>query len=255
MTKRRKLVGESILLTLGFLSTQFIDINYRYGAIFVLGLITYFFTAFILKEDLKKIAWVVALPVPLCFVVSSSLFYFLLPSGLITRALILGLFAIGLYAILLAENIFCVASGFQTIPLLRAAQAIGFLINLVIAFFSYNTIFSFKQISWINAFFVFIVSFPLIIASLWSISLELQLSKKLVIYSLTLSVLLAEVAFFISFWPLTITIASLALVSFLYMVLGISQSYFSGRLFHNTLQEFLYVGIIILVITFFLAQW
>lgn len=255
MTKRRKLVLESVILTLGFLATQFVEVRFRYWAILLFGVGTYFLTALFLKEDLKKIDWLVVLLPPVCYVVFASLFYFLLPQKILIRILILILFGIGIYALLLTENIFSIASSFQAIQLLRAAQAVGFLITLIIAFFGYNAIFSFKAISWINASLVFLISLPLILSSLWSVSLEERLTKRVVFYSLALSFLTGQMAFFLSFWPLTITTASLFLVSFLYVNVGITQSYFTGRLFRNTLREFLRVGIIIFFITYFLARW
>jgi len=225
MTKRRKLVLESVILTIGFLATQFVEIDFRYWAIIILGLVSYFLTAFFLKEDLKKIGWFVVLLPPTCFVVFASLFYFLLPTAFLTRLLILILFGIGIYAFLLTENILSVASKFKAIQLLRAAQAVGFLLTLVTAFFGYNTIFSFKTISWVNAGLVFIISFPLILAAVWSITLEEGIRKKELTYSLVLSFLIGQLAFFISFWPLTIATASLFLVSILYVFLGIVQSF------------------------------
>ncbi len=255
MTKRRRLVLESAVLVLGFFATQFIDISLRYWAIGILGLITYFLTAFVLKEDLTKVGWITALVPPAAYVVLTNLFYFLLPQNLAIKILIFILFGIGLYAVLLTENIFSVASSFRTIKLLRAAQAVGFFISLVTAFFGYNAVFSFRTDAWFNFGLVFAISLPLILPSLWSISLEEKIVSRLVIYSLILSFILAQMAFFISFWPLTITTASLFLVSSLYVGLGIMQSQFSGRLFENTLREFLQVGIVIFIITFFLAHW
>jgi len=253
MTKRRRLVLESFILTLGFFATQFVDINFRYWVIILLGILTYFFTALILRQDLQKIGWLVVLPPVVYYVVGASLFYFLLPQKIITRVLILGFFWVGMYAVLLTGNIYSIASSFQTIQLLRAAQAVGFLITLITAFLCYNTLFSFRTSVWINGLAVFIISIPLILSSIWSIVLEEKLSGRLIIYSLILSLLVGQMGFIIGFWPLTITTISLFLVSFLYIVLGIVQSFFSGKLFKNTLKEFLQIGIIIFIITFFLA--
>lgn len=255
MTKRRKLVLESIILTCGFFITQFIDVSLRYWFIFGLGILTYFLTAIFLKSDLKKIGWLVVLP-PVClYVIFFSLFNFLLPQNIFLKLVIIILFWIGVYAVLLTQNIYSIASNFKTIQLIRAAQAVGFFITLVTAFLAYNTIFSFKSYSWINSLLVLVVSFPLIFSSLWSILLEEVLSGRLISYSFILSMLMAQVAAFITFWPLSITTISLFLVSFLYVILGIVQSYFSGKLFKNTLREFLQVGIAIFIITYFLSQW
>jgi len=92
MTKRRKFVIQSILLSFGLLSTQFVDINYRYWAIFGLGILAYFFTALSLREDLKKIGWIMTLLLPALYTASVALFNFLLPEGIVTRILILVFF-------------------------------------------------------------------------------------------------------------------------------------------------------------------
>jgi hypothetical protein len=255
MTKRRKLVLESIFLSFGFLATQLVDISCRYWAILGLGLITYPLTALILKTDLKKIGWLVVLPPSVLYVVFASMFYFLLPQNLIIRIIITVFFWIGIYAVLLTQNIYSVASSFQTIQLLRAAQAVGFLMTLVTAFFGFNTLFSFRASVLINGTGVFLISFPLVISSLWTILLEERLSSSLISYSIIISLLTAQIGFIINFWPLTITTASLFLVSFLYVVLGISQNFFGGRLFKNTFKEYLQIGVIIFIITYFLASW
>lgn len=255
MTKRRRLILEAFILAIGFFITQFVDITWRYWSIGILGLVTYFLTAWVLKEDLTPVGWITVLIPPVTYVVLTNLFYFLLPQGILIRIFIFIFFSIGLYAVLLTENIFSVANSFRTIKLLRAAQAIGFFITLVTAFFGYNTVFSFKAIGWINFALIFLISLPIILPSLWSISLEGRIVPRLVFYSLVLSFIIAQMALMISFWPVTITTASLFLISSLYVGLGIMQAQFSERLFENTLREFIQVGIIIYIITFFLARW
>jgi len=159
-----------------------------------------------------------------------------------------------MYAILLIENIFSVAAE-RTIQLLRAAQAVGFLMTLITAFLFFETIFSFKWSAIINAFFVFLISFMLILPSLWSVALNEKIEKKTVQYSLVISWAISQLALFISFWPLTIVVVSLFLATACYVFLGIVQNHLAGRLFENTLGEYLRVGIIVLIITFFLASW
>lgn len=254
MTKRRLFVIESILLSLGLLATQFVEVQYRYWAILLLGLISYFSSAFTLREDLKKIGWLTNLLLPALYTVAVALFYFLLPEVILSRILILVFFAIGMYAILLIENIFSV-SAYRTIQLLRAAQAVGFLMTLITAFLFYDTIFSFRFSAVINAFLVILISFLLIFPSLWSVSLNEAIEKKTIQYSLVISGLISQLALFISCWPLTITAVSLFLVTACYVFLGLMQNQLAGRLFAKTIGEYLRVGIIVLIITFLLARW
>jgi len=254
MSKRQRFIIQSAILALGLLGTQFVEIRYRYWVIGILSLLTYFFTAFSIREDFKKVSWLTSLPLPALYIAGVALFYFLLPEVFLTRILILIFFGIGMYAILLIENIFSIAA-LRTIQLLRAAHAVGFLMTLVTAFLFYDTIFSFKLTALTNSLLVFPVSFLLILSFLWSVSLSETVEKRIIQYSLTLALVVSQLAFFISFWPLKITAISLFLVTACYVLLGVAQNYLTGRLFKNTLGEYLRVGAIVLIITFFLAQW
>jgi hypothetical protein len=254
MTKRRRLVIEAILLTFGLLATQFVAIGYRYLAILLLAIFCYFFTAFNLREDLKGISWLMNLLLPSLYTAAVALFYFLLPEAIVTRVIILVFFAIGMYAILLIENIFTISAS-RTIQLVRSAQAVGFLMTLVTSFLFYDTILSFKQSALLNGLLVFIISSLLIGPALWSVVLSERVEKQLINYTLVLALLVGQFSFIISFWPLEITAASLFLISSLYVLLGIAQSKLTGRLFKNTLIEYLRVGLVVLVIIVFLGRW
>lgn len=254
MSKRLKFILVSLGLTLGLLATQMINISWRYWAIFILSLLTYGWVSFSLIEDLKGVEWLTLMILPVSYTISVALFYFLLPEKLATRVIILSLFGVGIYALLLTENIFSIAA-IRTIQLLRAAHAVYFLITLVTGFFLFDTMFSFRLMPWFNGFLSLVISFPLVLAALWSINLEQGINNKVLNYSLVLSFLLGQVGFLISFWPLSVTAASLLLVTAMYVGLGLFQYHFSGRLFKKTISEYVWVGIIVLIITFLTAHW
>ena len=254
MTKRNKLVIVSLLLSLGLLSIQSLDVEARYQAIGLLSGMAYGLSAWALFEDLRGIEWLTVLILPVLYPVSVALFYFLLPVRLLTRVMILGLFAVGMYALLLTENIFNVAA-IRTIQLLRAAHAVGFLLTMMVGFFLWDTIFSFKLAPWWNAVLVLITSWPLILQSLWSVNLEEQLTKRVMVITSGLSWGMACLALMIIFWPVTITVASLFLVTGLYVGVGLTQHTLSGRLFRKTIEEYVWVGIVVTLITFFLTKW
>lgn len=253
-TKRGKFILIALLLSLGLLGTQFVGLEWRYQAVGLLAIIAYLLSAWALIEDLKGVEWLTLLILPTFYAASVALFYFLLPEHLLTRMIILVLFGVGMYALLLTENIFSVAA-IRTIQLLRAAQAIGFLLTLLTAFFLVDTIFSFRLAAWLNSLLVVVASFPLLLQGVWSATLEEQLSKRTLWYSLVLTLCLGELAFFISFWPVTIVVASLFLVTAIYVGLGLVQSYFSERLFRDTIVEFLRIGVIVLIIIFLITRW
>jgi len=241
---------------LGLLSTQFVTVEYvyRYVAILVLFVVSYLISAWALFEDLKGVEWLVIVPMPGLFAVSVALFYFLLPEALLSRVVIFVLFAVGAYALFLTSNIYSVAA-IRTIQLLRAAHAVGFLLTLVTALMFYNAILSFRAPFWANAILVGLVTFPLIVNGLWSINLDIKVSSKVWWFSGVIALVLAEMAIAISFWPVTVWIGSLFLVAGVYLLLGLSQHHLQERLFKKTLQEYLTVGVFILVVTMLVTNW
>ena len=254
LSKRKKFVLIAFTLSIGVLLIQSSPLGYRYYFIGVLTLLTSLFSGLALKDDMKKIGWVMALILPAFFTVSVNLFYFLLPENLIVRLVLVSLFAIGMYALLLTENIFVVAS-LRTIQLFRAAQALGFVFTLLVAFLMFDSVFSFRLDPWINALLVMVTSFPLLLQAVWSCKLEDYISRDVLQYTLALTFILAQFAFFVSFWPMTIIMASLLLVSMMYVGLGIVQQAMIGRLFKKTIYEYLRVGFVVLVIVLISTQW
>jgi hypothetical protein len=255
LSKRKKFVLISFLLSFGLLGVQNFFDFYRYIAILALSGVTAGLVFWSLREDLKKIGWLMAVILPVLFTASVNLFYFLLPEKLITRIILFVLFAVGMYALLLTENIFSVAA-IRTIQLLRAAHALGFVFSLLIAFLLFDTIFSFKLDPWFNAGLVLAASFPLVLQGIWCTTLQETLTKEVSYYSLALAWSIGLGAFFISMWPVSIIIASLFLVTILYVGLGIIQQAMVGRLFKQTLKEYLRVGVVVLIVIFlFGARW
>lgn len=254
MTKRRRIILQALILAPGLLMTQLVEVQLRYLAILILCLTSYFFTAWSLREDLKKISWWINLPLPALYTGAMALFYFLLPEVWLSRIVVLFFYAVGMYAVLLVENIYNISAS-RTIQLLRAAQAVGFLMTLITGFLFYDTIFSFHLAAWFNAPMIGFVSFWLLLPALWSVELKETIEPRVIHYSLILAGLLWQTSFIISFWPLSMSAVSLFLVAALYVILGIVQNHFSGRLFEKTIREYLRVGLVVLIIIFFLAHW
>lgn len=254
LTKRKKFFIVSILLSWGFFAVQLTPLSYRYLAILVLSVFSYILSAWSLLEDLDGIEWILNLVLPTIFLPSLALFYFLFPSGNLLRLFILVLAALGQYGVLLSANIFSVAV-IRTIQLLRAAQAVGFLLTLLVAFFLFDTLFSFKLFPYLNAIVSGLIAFPLIWQSLWQVKLDKKDYRALLFLSLSLSFILAQLAYLISLWPVNILIASLFLVSILYIMLSLMQHHLNARLFKQTMVEYLRIGALIFVLTFLMARW
>ncbi len=254
INKRQKFIISAALLSIGLLAIQLANIAWRYQAILVLTILTYFLSAWSLREGLSGIKWLTVLILPTLFTAGVGLFYFLLPSTWLARLPVAALYGLGLYALLLTKNIFSVAA-IRNIQLLRAAHAVGFLLTLLTAFFLYDTVLSFRLPFWLNFIFVFLISFPLFIQGLWSVKLETRISGQIWFYSLALSLIIAEGALALSFWPVTVSAGSLALVTVMYVVLGLTQHYLSQRLFKRTINEYLTVGLVVLAVILITTHW
>jgi len=232
---------------LGLLVVEAISIDWRYLAVAVLTLVTYFLSAWALSEDLDNYEWITILPLPTLYSTSVSLFYFLLPANLLSQAAIFVIFGIGMYALLLTSNIFSVAKG-RTIQLLYAAHAIALFFILIISLLFTNTIFSLRIPFWLNGLLVGLIHFPLVLISLWSTNLESFVSKAILRYSFFIVLLLVEFTLFLSLLPYPVWHSSLFIMTFLYIALGILQSYLHGRFFKSTVNEYFLLTIFMIVI-------
>ena len=182
---------------------------------------------------------------------SFALFYFLVPARFLTRITMTSLYGIGLYSLLLAQNIFVVSS-IRTIALLSSARTVAFSMTILTYFFLSNVVFSLHFNIFITLLIFFVFSFPLILESLWTYTLE----SKLLAYSyweFPLAICLVETALVLWFWPVMPTIAALFMTGLFYMMIGISQVWFEKRLFKSVMWEYVWVGGLIFLIFLFFA--
>ncbi len=254
LTKRRKFIFSSLLLTAGLTFIQFGQISNRYLAITLLSLLAIPLTLWSLKEALKGPIWLVSWILPAAFTAGVGLFYFLLPGSFLTALPVIIIYFLGMYALFLSENIFSVAA-LRTIQLFRSASAASFLLTLVTSFLLYDTVFSFRLPFYFNGLFVFVISFLLFLHGTWSVNLEEKISPNILLYSLFLSLGMGEIALVLSFWPTATTLTSLFLTSLVYVALGIIEAKLSDRLFRRTVNEYLTVGFIVLLVLLAYTTW
>lgn len=252
MRKRQKFVFTSLLLTLGFYLMQLANLELRYALVFLFVIVTWILSAWSLKEGLAGIEWFTVLTPPSIFSGAMAIFYVLLPQFWLAKVAVIILFSVGLYALLLCGNIFSVAA-IRTIALLRAAQTVGFIATLVTGFMLYNTLFSFHLGFWFSAPLVFLISFLLSFPALWSVEVGDKWDKNLTFLSLMVSIWLMMFSVAISFWPVSLAMASLFLITMLYSLLGITQHHISQRLNTKTIWEYLIVSGVVTIITLFVS--
>lgn len=252
MTKRKRFVLVSVLLTIGLLGTQLVGVERRYEAIIFFSGVSVLLSAWALLSDLKGVQWLTLLTLPALYPASVGVFYFFLPESLMSRIILLVLFGIGMYAVLLTDNIYAVAS-IRTIQLLRAAHAVGFLLTVATAIFLIGTLFGFKLPFWINGIVTSMVLFPLLVQGIWSSTLETSVRRQIWITSIVLAVIGGELAMAVSLIPMIPLVSAIVINGYLYVVLGIMQQELQERLFSRTVQEYLVVGIMVLLAAFYVT--
>ncbi|MBI4130344.1 hypothetical protein HY468_03445 [Candidatus Roizmanbacteria bacterium] len=253
-SKRKEFVAITIILTLGLISTQIVSADVRYWLLLALTFAALGGSAIGLRENLKGVKWFTLLLVPTMFTVSIGLFYFLLPVRWLTRLPTALFYGIGMYAILLVENIYNIATE-RSIQLLRVAHAVGFLATLASYFFLLNTILSFRLTSYVNSLLSGIIVFPLIIQALWAVELKDRIDSRVVLYSFFFSLIVGQLSFSMSFWPVKPIMGSLFITTITYSLIGVGQHYFAKRLFRNTILDYVKVLVVVSILVLLTTQY
>jgi hypothetical protein len=254
MTKRRRFVITSILLSFGFVAIQFLTDQNRFWAIAVLGLATVVLFSWSLFEGLGRNMTLLALVLPTIFTLGVGTFWFLLPANIFARIPIVIFYGIGIYILCLTMNIFTVST-IRTIALLRAARGVGFVLSLITSFLVFDAILSLRSSIVYLLPYVLVIAFPLFFQGFWSVTLDKEFSKDVAITSAIATLIMGETAAVLFFWPVTVVVGSLFLTVTFYILLGLGQSKIEGRLFSATVREHLIVGTLVFIAMFFATHW
>ncbi len=265
--KRQKIILTSVLVTLGLVSTQVINFNLRFKFLLMLGAVCFLLTFWALLEGFlegsqkKKfyrsfniIKALILLILPTFFTLAVASFYFLLPIRLLTRVPIAFGFGLVFYLLLLAQNIFSIAS-IRTIPLYRAASTLSLVCTILTAFLIFVVVHSFDLLFIWNGLVILFISFLLTIQMLWTVEMEELPSRQLIIKTFIISLSLGEVALALSFWPLNHIMWSLILTSVMYAFLGVVTHSMRGKLSARIAWEYAAVSIFFFFVAFFTTSW
>ncbi|MCK4824545.1 hypothetical protein KA005_52825 [bacterium] len=254
MSKRKRFILISALLSLGFIGINFVPDSFRFIAIGVLSLMTIVLFAWSLWEGLSLNATLLTLVLPLLFTISVGLFWFLLPSNLFARIPVVIFYGLGIYALCLTANIYTV-SAIRTIALLRAARGVGFVLTLVTFFLVYDAILSLRAPIYIVSGVVLLTSFLLFLQGFWTIVLEKEISSEILKIAAVSSLAMGEIAASMYFWPVTVVVGSLFFTVGVYMLLGLGQAYLEGRLFNQTVRDHITLGVFVFIGMFLATRW
>lgn len=272
MSKRTRFILVSGILTVCLWLTTLASVDYRFGLYLAISGLAYILAVWVLFDDLKGLEWITLMILPTMFTFGCGLFSNFLPMAVprmfgrafqlessillagVFRIVYFMLFAVGMYGILLIENIFSVAS-IRTIQLFRAAKSVNFILTLVSSLFFYTAALSFKLPFWWVMIMVFGVSFILCFPSLWSVDLKNNLVKDAIRYSLAVSWVTSFTSGVLSFWPVKAFMGGLMITSLLYGLLGIMEQRLSTRVYVESLVEYGVTVAIIMIIGFFTTSW
>jgi hypothetical protein len=80
-------------------------------------------------------------------------------------------------------------------------------------------------------------------------------STRVILLSVALSVLLGELAWVLSFWPMPTAMIALLMSSVFYSTVGIGQEYLANKLYKKTIIEFFIVCIFVFIAALLTTRW
>ena len=254
LTKRHKFILMSFFLTVLLVTTQTVPESLRYQVMVALTIATIFLSIFSLWGELSGIKYFLLLLMPVYFVAGASLFYFLLPVRWLTRLPFAFLFGISVYLLMLTSNIYNVAA-IRTIALLRAARAVGLLFSLISTFFLTNVLYSLHLPFYLIVLGIIVIVGPIYLVAVWSYALEEFITKRVFAYAAVFTIVTAQVAFVLSFWPLVPTSGALAICTIMYALLGLGQLHLEDKLKQRVLWEHVVVAAFVFLIIVISTRW
>lgn len=254
MNKRHKFVLISALLVAGFLGMTTISTQDRFLAIAGLTVVTLGLFYWGLGEVIRWDATLLSLILPTSFTLGVGLFWFLLPSSIVSTLPVLVLYGLGVYALVSTTNILLVST-VKKIALGRAAKGVGFVLTLFTSFLLFDAVLSLRASIFENVVLVALISFALFMQGLWESRLTREIKPSLLVYSAVFSYFVTAVVALLYFWPVSVVVGSLFLTVAVYVLLGLGQAQLDGRLFKQTAREYVLVGLAVFLVMFLATSW
>lgn len=240
--KRQKFIFSTLILSLGLFITEYLLGKSAILLVLFIAFLTSFLLFISLRKDFKDNFVPQVLILPFFYSLALGLFYLLVPARFITRVGMTFLFALGLYSLYLSENIFAV-SAIRTIQLLSGARTVSLVITLLSYFFISNVVFSFHINIFITLLLIFLYTFPIVLQSVWTYTLDKNLFSS-VFWVSSISICLMEISIFLWFSLASPTVIALFLTAIFYIILGLTHSWFERRLFRSVIIEYFWVSAI-----------
>jgi hypothetical protein len=251
--KRQKFVIAILVLCLGLYLTEFQFSHSGFYIVIFLAALTDLFLFWAIHGDIKESKSYQTFILPFFYSLAFGYFYFLTPTILLSRALLIALYAFGLYSVFLSQNILVVSSQ-KTIALLSGARIVSFVVTLISFFFLTNIVYTFHVTILLVVLVMLVYTYLLVYHSLWTYNLQKTVqSPPLWVAAITACVV--EVASLLWFWPSSPTVIALFLTGFFYTVVGLAHVWFERRLFKGILWEYVWVGCITFFVLILFTSW
>lgn len=253
LDKRKKFVVAVTILSGVLFVSQF-----QFGAsgiVFpvLLSVLTNIFLWWAIKDDLKENFTLNVFILPFMYSLAFGLFYFLVPARLLSRFILTGLYAFGLYSLFLSQNIFVVGS-IRTIALMSGARIVSFVVTLVSFFFLSNIVLTLHLFVVPLIAIMFIYTYLLSYQSIWTYTLQ-KVAQPLWLWVLALTLCIVQAAVVLWFWPSNPTVIALFLTGLFYTVVGLSHVWFERRLFRGVLWEYVWVSVVVFFVLLLFTTW
>lgn len=252
--KRVRFVISALIMSSLLLISTFFFFDKAIIFIPIFIIVAYFLTYFSILEGVDRSEWIMLFLIPVIFSVAFYLFYFLFPVRWLTRLPFIAIYAVGIYATLLTSNIFNVGVE-KSLQLYRAAFSVNYFFQTIIVFLIANILFSARQNFFINALLIGASVFPLSFQLYWTIKLNLELERDFFLYAFFTAVVMAQIALVISFVPFVPSILALIITASYYSVSGLVTAFIDGRLFKQTVREYLIVLGVVAAIALLTINW
>lgn len=251
--KRQKFVLGVVILSLGLLIAEY---QFSKSGIIIsvtLAACANVFLYWALHNENKENFTPTVFILPFFYSLAFGMFYFLIPTRILARLLLTGLYAVGLYSLYLSQNIFIVAS-IRTIQLLSGARIVSFVVALISFFFLGNIVFSLHSSFLLTILLIFGFAYPLVYHSLWTYTLSKN-DLSLHGWAIGLALCLTQIAGVLWFWPSVPTVIALFLAGLFYAMLGLSHVWLERKLFRHILWEYVWVGVVVFFMLILFSSW
>lgn len=254
MTKRQKIVIASILAAGITFVTTITDLGPGLVEVVIAMGLVYILATWALQPDITGVEFATLLALPLLLTAGVVLTGDIQNLPAPWRYFLPPVYGAGMYLTLLAENIFNV-SGERQVPLLRAAQTVGYLLTLGVIFLVATLIFTKHMPFWANFLAAFLAGGTAVGQALWQSQLRKTSLRSLILASLVSGLAIGELALVISFWPINPLQGGVAVTTLVYVLIGIIQHHWQENLTKRALFEYLVISTTVFLLLLASTSW